>query len=443
MHPPRTIDVDRVLDRGPITGYQKWLVSLTALTIVFDGIDNQLLGLAIPSLMAEWSVDRAGFAPVVSLSYLGMMVGGAIAGLAGDRVGRKTALLASMALFSAATLAIATADSMRDLAILRLVAGLGLGGAMPNAAALAAEYVPVVNRPLAVTVTIVSVPLGAMLAGAIAIAAIPTTGWRGMFALGGIVPLAASAGLVWLMPESPRYLVRRRRRWPELAAFLARVGHQADPGASFLGGPGGQATPAGVAALFGRDILRDTLSLWVSFFSCLLSVYLALAWLPTIIAGSGLSPAAAGSAISMFNLGGVVGAVLGGAAITRFGSRPTMIAMSAGAVVGALALSRMPIGPDHAVLPLLAMLAVTGGLINGVQTTMYALAAHVYPTAMRATGVGAAVSIGRSGAILSGYAGPWALSHGGSASFFGLMACAVLVTCVGLALTRRHVPGSQ
>lgn len=442
MHPPRTIDVDRELDRGPITGYQKWLVFLTALTIVFDGIDNQLLGVAIPSLLAEWSVDRAAFAPVVSLGYLGMMAGGAIAGLAGDRLGRRTALLASMALFSVATLAIAAADSMRDLVVLRLLAGLGLGGAMPNAAALAAEYVPASNRPLAVTVTIVCVPLGAMLAGLFAIAAVPTIGWRGMFALGGIVPLLAAAGLVWLMPESPRYLARHRRRWPELAAFLARVGRPVEPGASFLGGQAGPAR-VGVTALFGREFLRDTLSLWVSFFSCLLAVYLGLAWLPTIIAGSGLSPAVAAAGISMFNLGGVVGSVLGGAAITRVGSRPTMLAMSAGAVLGAFLLSRMSVGPAHPVLPLLAMLAVTGGLINGVQTTMYALAAHVYPTAMRATGVGTAVSIGRSGAILSGYAGPWALSHGGSASFFGLMACAVLVTCVGLALTRRHVPGSQ
>ena len=85
---------DRRAGRG--TGYQRWLVALTALTIVFDGIDNQLMGVAIPTVMREWGVPRSAFAPVISLGYLGMMAGGAIAGLVGDRLGRRTALLGSM-----------------------------------------------------------------------------------------------------------------------------------------------------------------------------------------------------------------------------------------------------------------------------------------------------------------------------------------------------------
>src|SRR5687767_10935661 len=99
------VDVGQLLDEGRWTGYQKWLVALVAISIVFDGIDNQLLGIVIPSVMSEWDVSRSAFAPVVSLGYFGMMIGGAAAGLLGDRFGRRTALLGSMVVFGLMTVA--------------------------------------------------------------------------------------------------------------------------------------------------------------------------------------------------------------------------------------------------------------------------------------------------------------------------------------------------
>jgi AAHS family 4-hydroxybenzoate transporter-like MFS transporter len=400
---------------GPWTPYQKWLVCLTAVTIVFDGMDNQLLGITIPALTADWHVARTAFAPVVSLGFLGMIVGGAAAGFWGDRVGRRIALLTSIAVFGVCTLAIALVDGLASLAALRFLTGLGLGGAMPNATALAAEYVPRNRRALAVTITVVCVPLGGTLAGLFAIRALPVIGWRGMFVTGGVLPLLTAAALLRVLPESPRFLAERAAHGGQ------RRGH------------------VRVRDLFSSAYRRDSLALWTAFFSCLLSVYLGFSWLPSIIAGAGLGPALASSGITVFNLGGVVGALCGGALITRFGSRPTMLAMAAGAVVGAFALSRTPLHPNTDVFALLAMLAFTGGLINAVQTTMFALAAHVYPTAMRSTGVGAAAAFGRIGAVLSGYAGPWALAYAGSASFFGLMGAAVLVTLIALACVERHI----
>jgi AAHS family 4-hydroxybenzoate transporter-like MFS transporter len=120
-----------------------------------------------------------------------------------------------------------------------------------------------------------------------------------------------------------------------------------------------------------------------------------------------------------------------------------MLTMTAGAVGGAIGLSMMRIDASQPVWPILVMLTLTGGLINAVQTTMYALAAHVYPSAVRATGVGTAASVGRLGAILSGYAGAWALDYRGSLSFFSLIAIAMCATFASLALVRRHVPGGE
>jgi AAHS family 4-hydroxybenzoate transporter-like MFS transporter len=437
---PTPIDVDHILNESRWTGYQQWLVFLTALTIIFDGFDNQLLGVALPTIMREWSVTRGAFAPVVSLGYLGMMIGGTLAGYAGDRIGRRNALLGCLVLFGVATVAVAMVDDVSSLGILRLIAGIGLGGAMPNAAALAAEYVPLRQRPFAVTLTIVCVPLGATLAGFAAIAALPTIGWRGLFLIGGATPIVGAIVLRWLMPESPRYLVRHPSRWRELAALLRQMGHDVRDEATFVRPADSTVSQPSLMSIFGRELRVDTLALWAAFFSCLFAVYLGFAWLPTILTGAGLPSTVGSTGLTAFNLGGVVGALAGGKLLTRFGSRIIMVGMTAGAVVCALAMSRMSITAQSAVLPILVMLTLTGGLINAVQTTMFALAAHVYPTAIRAGGVGTVVAFGRLGAILVGYAGPWALEYRGSESFFWLMAAALVVTCLSLATVQRHVP---
>ena len=342
----RPVDAGRAIDQRPLGGYQRWLVFLTALTIVFDGIDNQLLGVTIPSIMADWHVPRSAFAPIVALGYLGMMIGGAVAGLAGDRFGRRSALLGCMVIFGGATLAVSTAGSVGALATLRLVAGIGLGGAMPNAAALAAEFVPVARRAIAVTLTIVCVPLGATLAGLIAIPALPAFGWRALFVLGGVVPIVAALVLFWLLPESPRYLAGRPERWEELRRLLRRMGHPVEADATFHSETGPeeqQQTRAPLATILEPGYRRDSLALWAAFFSCLLSVYMVFSWLPTILTSAGLGASVASSGITLFNLGGVAGAVGGGFLIGRFGSRPTMLTITGLAIVGAIVLSLMSI----------------------------------------------------------------------------------------------------
>ena len=192
--------------------------------------------------------------------------------------------------------------------------------------------------------------------------------------------------------------------------------------------------------MFTRDFRIDTFALWVAFFSCLLAVYLAFSWLPSILASAGLGPAVASTSLTAFNLGGVVGAILGGVRHHPLRIARPMIAMATGAAAGAVVMAMLPISSESSVLPILVMLTITGGLINAAQTTMYALAASVYPTALRATGVGAASAFGRMGAVLSGYAGPWTLEIGGSWAFFLLMAATMVVCVLALSTVRRHIP---
>jgi MFS transporter, AAHS family, 4-hydroxybenzoate transporter len=435
-----TVDVGAVLDEGHWSGYQKLLVVATALTIVLDGLDNQLLPPAIPAIMREWGLPRTAFTSVLTSGMVGMMVGGFIGGFIGDRLGRRVALLGSVIVFGVLNILVSFAGSVSMLATLRFFAGLGLGGAMPNAAALSSEYVPRRQRPFAVTLTIVCIPLGGSLAGFLGGLILPSLGWRALFLVGGIVPLVLSAALFKVLPESPRYLARFRKRWPELLALLRRLGHDVPPDAAFVDPTEQSVARASARELFVPEYRRDTLALCGSFFFCLLSVYMGTNWINSVMTGAGFDIGTASQGLTAFNVGGVVGAIVGALVIMRLGSRLSMLMMAAGAVAGALVLAVMSIGPQTA-FSVFAMLVWTGGLINAVQTTMYALAAHVYPTTIRATGVGTAVAFGRIGGVLSPTFGSWALESGGPALYFRLIAGTMTLAFAALAIVRHHIPG--
>lgn len=478
-----TIDVARVLDEGRWTGYQKLLIFGTALTIILDGIDNQLLPNAIPKLMEEWGRPRGDFLGALGWGPFGMMIGGLVGGVLGDRMGRRLALLGSVLTFAFLTFAIAYVPegSVDTLGLLRFLAGVGLGGAMPNAATLASEYVPRKQRPFAVTMTIICIPLGGVVAAEMAALIIPDFGWRALFQAGGVLPLVLAAILWKVLPESPRFLAAHKERWPELTALLRKMGHQVPDDAVYADAAGSAAPTksgsaiyyvlvvAGVMALwqlgfvtgplvygavavalillalaireFSSSYRLDTAGLFGSFFFCLMVNYVIIQLLVTLLTDKeigGFALAAANRALSISNIGGVVGALVGALLIQRFGSRLTMMGMSAIAIGTAIVLAGMRLDPMNAAI-LLLLIGITGALLNGVQTTMYALATNVYPTEIRGTGVGAAVAVGRIGNVLAVYVGNYAINLGQARGYFLSIAILMGLVVLSLAVVRRHI----
>jgi AAHS family 4-hydroxybenzoate transporter-like MFS transporter len=438
----KTIEVGPLLDESRWSGYQKLLIFGTALTIILDGVDNQLMGPTIPSLMQAWNLPRSAFANVLTAGPLGMMFGGLFGGWFGDKVGRRTALLTSVIAFALVTLVISFVGDTTSLMILRFLAGLGLGGAMPNAAVLASEYVPRNRRPLAVTVTIVCVPLGGFIAADAAARIIPAFGWERLWQLGGVLPIVLGIVLFKILPESPKYLAKHPERWPELRHQLTKMGHNIPADAAFVADKVPVQTEQAKGSfgeLFAAHRLRDTIGLWFAFFFCLMGNYLCIQWLPTVLTGPevGIAGPEANHILSYFNLGGVAGALLAGVVIMRFGSRLSMLTLTVLSIIGAVILSRMTLNPMDT-LPLYILITYTGGLMNAVQTTMYALAAHVYPTEIRGRGVGTAVAVGRIGHALTGKLGPWAMS-GGTPHYFMSWGYAMGIVFFALALVKRHI----
>jgi len=305
--------------------------------------------------------------------------------------------------------------------------------------------VPRRQRPFAVTLTIVCIPLGGAIAGELAARVIPTYGWRMLFTIGGVISIVLALVLWKVLPESPRYLAKRRERWAELTRTMRRIGHDIPDDVEYTEAAAAPATAPvksiSIGSLFGPTFVRDTLALCASFFFCLMVNYIVILLLPAMLTAQdvGFTQPAASRALAMSNYGGVAGAVLGALVIQRLGSRITMLGMSAGAIVCALVLTGTRIDPSDTGL-LMVMLLLTGGLLNAVQTTMYALAAHVYPTDIRSTGVGFAVAIGRIGNVLAGYVGAYALDQGGPPGYFTSMAVLMGIVFVSLAAVRRHVP---
>src|SRR5580658_2543217 len=182
------IDLGRMLDEAPWSAFQKRLLVFAALAFGVDGMANQVLGLAIPALLRDWGVSRASFAPVAALGLIGVAIGAALGGMLGDRFGRRAGLIGSVLLFGIMTTGTAFVHGMTSLTCLRLLAGLGVGGAIPSG--------------------MVFIPVGGLLAGIVATAVLPQFGWRGLFLIAGALPLLLALVFAFVLPESPRFLAR-------------------------------------------------------------------------------------------------------------------------------------------------------------------------------------------------------------------------------------------
>jgi AAHS family 4-hydroxybenzoate transporter-like MFS transporter len=433
------VDVDAVLDASRFSGVPLLVLICAGCITVLDGFDIQIMGLTAPSIAGEWAMDRAALAPALAAALLGMALGGFLFGWVGDRYGRRPAVLASVVVFGLGTVATALSTNLPVLIALRLLTGIGLGGALPNATALMAEYSPPRLRSQVIAIAIIGVPMGGIIGAAIAAAAVPAFGWRAMFLVGGVLPLMALAAFYRLLPESPRFLANHPDRKPELAALLNRIGGSSrfSAGDKFrIEGPQ-HTRSGGPGALWSPALRRDTCALWLAYMSNLFAVYCFYNWGPVVLTSVGLPMASAVRGLLIFNLFGVLGSLATSWLISRLGSRWIQSLLCVVAIVTLLEL-RILIATREAPAPILAVmasLAVIGFCVVAVQVTLFAVAAHVYPTECRSVGVGWAQSMGRIGGIVSAVAGAVLVDAG----FFASIAATLAVTGVALLGLKNHL----
>lgn len=434
--------IGELIDEAEWSGYQKLILALVALTIVFDGFDAQIIGFCIPGISQELGVDRAALAPVVASGVFGMMIGSTAIGPIVDQLGRRLTIIGAVLVYGAATLAAAAAPDMTTLAALRFVAGAGIGAALPAATTIAAEFTPARYRTIAIISAIVCVPLGGVLAGLASHAMMPRLGWRSLFIVGGLLPLVLALCLLRYLPESPGWLSLKPSRADELRRLMQRMGHIISPGALVRPQAAVLLSARHAASkIFGRDLIRRTASLWGMCFLSMLTIYSTFNWLPALLTASSMDGRNAGHMLTVYNFGGVTGSLLVALAITRFGSRPTLTPIAFLACLTAYLASTFD--PATHVLELGILFAINGACVNGLQAAIYALCAQSYSTNIRGFGTALTLGVGRIGAIGSALVGVVFVSAGRFDAFLIFSACAMLGVAVMLLFLDSHIPRSE
>ena len=428
------VDVVAFVDDQPV-GRPQLRVLLTCAAVLFvDGFDTQAIGYVAPDVARDWGLGRAALGPVFSAGLFGLMIGALVFGPLADRIGRKRIIVASSIAFGLLTLATVLADGIGTLLVLRFLTGLGLGGAMPNAVALTSEYSPHRRRATMVMAMFCGFSIGAALGGLIAAALIPDYGWRSVFVVGGVAPLLLAPYLAWRLPESVRFLTLSGGENARVGRLLRSMFPDVTlPTASRFVVHEPRLPGLPVAHLFAGNRTRTTLLLWVVFFMSLLDLYFLSSWLPTVLNDLGASVSAAAIVGAMLQVGGVVGTFALGQVVDRFSFRAlTFTYLLAAVAVAAIGYSSHSIG--------LATLAIfcAGFCIVGGQIASNALAATFYPTAVRSTGIGWALGIGRAGSIVGPLIGGALLAlHWATESLFLAAAVPALVAALAAFVLHR------
>jgi MFS transporter, AAHS family, 4-hydroxybenzoate transporter len=439
----REVNVTRLIDDGPLSRFQIGTVICCALVSALDGIDTQSIGVAAPFIADELGVKLANFGPIFSSALVGATIGAASFGPLADRFGRKTLLIVAVLLIGVFTILTVFANSVPTLLAVRVLAGLGLGGATPCFIALTSEYTPARLRAALVTLMWSAFPLGGLLGGLLNWYLIPHAGWRAIFYFGGVAPLVLAVVLFFYLPESIKFLLVRRNDLTGVARIVARLGTSAAGGDARFVLDEKPLPGASIRHLFTDGRALGTLLLWVPFFMGFGVLTVAVLWTPALLKLNGISPANTAFVVAFNGLGGFIGQSTSGRLIQRFGILPILIPaflLGAAATVG-LGYGAWSIAFAATFIGLIGVFMGlgTGGAI--------ALAATIYPTPIRSTGVGWGMAMGRFGQIIGPLIAGGLLGAGWTAGpIMTVTACGGLIAAVFVVLfsawlARKHVEG--
>jgi len=378
--------------------------------VVFDGYDLIVYGTVLPHLFDEpgWNLTPARAGLLGNLTFLGMLVGALLAGTLADRLGRRRTILACTAWFSLFTALCAIAPGPEWFGGFRLLAGLGLGGLVPSANALTADYVGPRHRSVVATVMMSGVPIGGSLAAVVGLGILPHYGWRAMFLVALLAVVVVIPMCAWLLPESPAWL-RARGREDDAVALETRFGLASpDPvPTSDAQATHDRAARSGLGALVRPPYTRPTVLFAAATLATLFAWYGLGTWLPQLMRTSGFDLGSALGFLLALNLGAVAGSLITAWAGTRFGPVRTGIAAATLAALGLLSLLT-----HSGTLATYAALVLAGVGTHGTQCLIIAAIASHYPARMRGSSLGFALGIGRIGAVAAPQVGGWLLAAG-------------------------------
>ena len=404
-------DLVFTIEHQPMTPFQTTAVAICMVLNGIDGFDVLAISFAAPVLSAEWKLTAGGLGLLFSSGLAGMTAGSLLIAPLADRLGRRWMTLASLLAVTVGMLASAVTETPAQLALARVVTGLGIGAMLPSLATVVAEYSSHRRRELCVSVMSTGYPIGATIGGIGAVFIVHSFGWRGIFALGGLLSLAMLPVVLWGLPESLAFLMARRPKdaLERINLLLRRLGRE-----PLERVPEARSEKRRSAI---SDVVRGRLgassaALWSAFFCVMLSFYFVMSWTPKLLVDAGLRPEQGISGGVLLNVGGIAGGLVLGLLAARVGLF-RIVALSM--LGGALAIAGFGwLGQTLA--PAMAMALVVGWFLFGSMVGLYAVMPSVYPAGVRNTGAGLSIGVGRIGAMLAPYAAGLLLQAGWSSS---------------------------
>jgi benzoate transport len=393
---PVGIDIKSIIDERKMTALQYTTIFICFLMNMLDGMDVMIISYAAPSIAKAWTISPEALGIVFSAGLLGMTVGTMFLAPKTDVIGRRPMILLCAALMGSSVFATAYTQSVNQLVLLRFLSGLGIGGMLASTPALASEYAPDRSKDFWVSLVMSGYPSGAVVSGIVAAEIIPGFGWQAIFQVAGIATLLTIPLIYFLAAESLDFLFKTRPR-KALEKANRILEKMSVPQMTELPPveAQGERAKASVVSLFTKNYKVATLRLWVAFFMSFASLYFLISWIPKLAESTGLSLELAIYAGTVFNLGSIPGISLQGYLSGKFGlSRVVSIFLSVAAFL------MIVFGFFKGSAVVLILFGLIGFTFQGGFVGLYAMAARLYPTEFRTTGIGWAIGFGRSGGVV-------------------------------------------
>ena len=404
------ISVSKVIDEAKLSNYHFQVVAFGAIMMMLDGYDLSAMGLAVPAIAEAWAIEPSSFRWALSASLMGVGVGSLLAGLCGDRWGRRATLTGMFGFGAMACLGTVFATNVNELVFWRFLVGIGMGGAIPNIIALVSELMPAKRRPLMIVLVYSGAAVGGGLGSLLASVIVPLYGWQSVFMVGGILPLVVALFVFKALPESPAFLIANGRRDPQASATILRLRpdfpKDQTERLSFV--DSGLGLRPGVGALFGKNLGIATLLFWTLFICTQAMVFFIQSWYPTLLTRNGYDIETALQIFSLWDFGALTGGIVVAGLASHFKLEKLL---SFAYLLAALCLGMLSLDIQNTTVTQILTFA-TGFSVVGASFCMGALAAGFYPSEIRATGVGWGLGVGRVGSISSPLIGGAVLAAG-------------------------------
>jgi putative MFS transporter len=439
--------VSERLERLPFSRFHLKLLLIGGLGLAFEALDAGIIAFIIPSLRTQWGLSGTEVGWIASSTYVGFLVGALLSGILGDRYGRKTVMLWALLLFCVATFANAFAHNFHAFYILRMIAGIGMGAEGAIIAPYLAEFVSSRYRGRFTGALAGFFSFGFVLSALLGYFIVPLSddGWRWIMVIASI-PVVF---LLWWrrsLFESPRWLedVGRTQEAANICTHIEESVQRstgrplpapvAEPKATNSTSTSG--TWAKFAALFGAEHGRTTMVIWTLWISVLFCYYAFLVWIPSLLVARGFTVTRSFSFTILIYLSQIPGYYSAAYFNDKIGRKYTILAYM---VVSCLAALGLAFASGDSDIIMLSMLLSFG--MNGIVAAQYTYTAEIYPTSIRATGMGAASAFARIGSIASptivGAAYP-VLGFGG---VFAMMTAVLFVGGLGILLFGKNTHG--